>query len=84
LHTPRCCCCCCRGWAVVNSQVAPHIGTVEDPQIKFGELLGAGSFGRVYHGSWGGKEVAVKVIQHTTESEEVRTPYRGVDVIDLS
>jgi hypothetical protein len=60
-----------RGWSVVHSQVAPHIGNVDDPQIKFGELLGAGSFGRVYHGSWGGKEVAVKVIQHTTETEEV-------------
>lgn len=29
-----------------------------------GELLGAGSFGRVYKASWAGREVAVKVGQN--------------------
>ncbi|WIA16603.1 hypothetical protein OEZ85_013270 [Tetradesmus obliquus] len=33
-----------------------------------GELLGAGSFGRVYRGRWNGMEVAVKVIEHDTSS----------------
>eukprot|EP00775_Hariotina_reticulata_P004757 gene4757-5007_t len=35
---------------------------VED--MKLGHLLGAGSFGRVYRGTWRGKDVAVKVIDH--------------------
>jgi serine/threonine protein kinase len=32
--------------------------------IQLGPLLGAGSFGRVYRGTWRGREVAVKVIDH--------------------
>lgn len=39
------------------------------PAICFtGELLGAGSFGRVYRGRWNGMEVAVKVMEHDASS----------------
>lgn len=30
--------------------------------LAAGRLLGVGSYGRVYHGRWHGREVAVKVI----------------------
>jgi serine/threonine protein kinase len=36
--------------------------------LPAGELLGAGSFGRVYRGRWNGMEVAVKVIEHDASS----------------
>lgn len=31
-------------------------------------MIGAGSFGRVYKGRWGGRDVAVKVIEHESAS----------------
>jgi hypothetical protein len=34
--------------------------------VQLGCLLGQGSYGKVYRGDWGGKEVAVKVIQDLT------------------
>jgi serine/threonine protein kinase len=36
--------------------------------LPAGELLGAGSFGRVYRGRWNGMEVAMKVIEHDASS----------------
>ncbi|KAF8066214.1 roco8 [Scenedesmus sp. PABB004] len=60
-----------RGWHVASSLTTPYLGAMTDTKIVFGELLGQGSFGRVYLGRWGGKDVAVKVIHHTTETAEL-------------
>ncbi|KAJ6239584.1 serine/threonine-protein kinase -related [Anaeramoeba flamelloides] len=35
---------------------------VDPEEFVFGELIGKGGFGRVFKGTWGGKEVAIKVI----------------------
>ncbi|BDA50694.1 probable tyrosine-protein kinase SYK at C-terminar half [Coccomyxa sp. Obi] len=34
------------------------------PGLRLGRLVGRGSFGRVYRGSWEGRSVAVKVMRH--------------------
>lgn len=36
-------------------------GGVSVPGVELGELLGKGSYGRVFLGSWHGEEVAIKV-----------------------
>jgi predicted Ser/Thr protein kinase len=36
-------------------------GIIPVPGVEVGELLGKGSYGQVFRGSWYGKEVAVKV-----------------------
>ncbi|WIA16604.1 hypothetical protein OEZ85_013271 [Tetradesmus obliquus] len=56
------------GWVLAHSLTSPALGPVKDSTVQFGELLGAGSFGRVYRGRWNGMEVAVKVIEHDASS----------------
>lgn len=36
------------GWEVACLKSCPFIGPISDSAVEFGELLGAGSFGRVY------------------------------------
>jgi predicted Ser/Thr protein kinase len=38
--------------------------------VLAGELLGSGSFGRVFAARWDGRDVAVKVIEHSSETGE--------------
>eukprot|EP00879_Flechtneria_rotunda_P026893 GHRR01028733.1.p1 GENE.GHRR01028733.1~~GHRR01028733.1.p1 ORF type:complete len:480 (+),score=149.90 GHRR01028733.1:863-2302(+) len=52
------------GWELVKSIVAPGVGPIKDGNVRFGVLLGAGAFGRVYSGRWADRDVAVKVIEH--------------------
>lgn len=42
---------------------AYRVAAPPPPQLQLGELLGTGSFGSVYIGTWRGKKVAVKVMQ---------------------
>lgn len=36
------------GWSVAKACTTPYLGPVDDDRIEFGELIGSGSFGRVY------------------------------------
>eukprot|EP00878_Enallax_costatus_P018623 GHUV01019614.1.p1 GENE.GHUV01019614.1~~GHUV01019614.1.p1 ORF type:complete len:911 (+),score=211.03 GHUV01019614.1:148-2880(+) len=53
-----------KGWEVTNEMTTPLIEGEDVSKLRFGELLGAGSFGRVYRAEWAGRPVAVKVIEH--------------------
>ncbi|KAF8065921.1 MRE11 [Scenedesmus sp. PABB004] len=55
------------GWTVVSSRTAPGV-TGGGGKIRFGACLGAGSYGRVYSGRWAGRDVAIKVIEHDSET----------------
>lgn len=61
-----------QGWELINAFTSPFLGDVEDPDqpIEFGQFIGAGSFGRVYHGRWAGRDVAVKVVEHSADTAE--------------
>mmetsp|Transcript_4981 Transcript_4981/g.9185 ORF Transcript_4981/g.9185 Transcript_4981/m.9185 type:complete len:607 (-) Transcript_4981:1256-3076(-) len=43
-------------------------GPEQQAFVTLGKLVGAGSFGRVYQGTWHGVKVAVKVISHSQRS----------------
>ncbi|KAF6262724.1 hypothetical protein COO60DRAFT_1674556 [Scenedesmus sp. NREL 46B-D3] len=60
------------GWELQSSFGSPFLGAVEEPDapIEFGEFIGAGSFGRVFRGRWGGRDVAVKVVEHNQDTAE--------------
>jgi len=47
----------------------------KDPfdDVKLGQLLGKGSYGRVYRAQWNGAQVAVKVLETVHEDDEVVT-----------
>lgn len=36
---------------------------INSKEIKFGKLIGRGSFGSVYEGNWRGRDVALKQIE---------------------
>ncbi|WIA34798.1 hypothetical protein OEZ86_013101 [Tetradesmus obliquus] len=61
-----------KGWDLSWTLTTPLVPKDErDAPIELGELLGAGSFGRVFKGTWAGRVVAVKVISHDAESSDV-------------
>ncbi|KAF8061383.1 roco8 [Scenedesmus sp. PABB004] len=59
-----------KGWTLVSSLTTPLISAGPCEPIEFGELLGAGSYGRVYKARWAGLDVAVKVIEHDAAASE--------------
>lgn len=50
-----------KGWEVTRELTTPLQQGNNLSQLQFGELLGAGSFGRVYKAEWAGRQLAVKV-----------------------
>ncbi|WIA34800.1 hypothetical protein OEZ86_013102 [Tetradesmus obliquus] len=59
------------GWDLSWMLTTPLVPKDErDAPIELGELLGAGSFGRVSKGRWAGRDVAVKIISHDTASSD--------------
>ncbi|WIA13815.1 hypothetical protein OEZ85_007362 [Tetradesmus obliquus] len=61
------------GWQLTSSRTSQGLQAAADTEgssIEWGELLGAGSFGRVYKCRWAGMDVAVKVIQHDASALE--------------
>uniref|UniRef100_A0A383WBA4 Protein kinase domain-containing protein n=1 Tax=Tetradesmus obliquus TaxID=3088 RepID=A0A383WBA4_TETOB len=56
------------GWDVTGCSTTPSLALLDDTRITLGMMIGAGSFGRVYKGRWGGRDVAVKVIEHESAS----------------
>ncbi|WIA11661.1 hypothetical protein OEZ85_011762 [Tetradesmus obliquus] len=57
-----------RGWQMTTESTAPSLSSARDDHIQWGFMLGAGSFGKVYKGFWGGREVTIKVIEHDSET----------------
>eukprot|EP00955_Chlamydomonas_euryale_P044914 353000-Chlamydomonas_euryale.AAC.18 len=53
-----------------------------DSQVRKGEVLGKGTFGTTYKGSWHGGPVAVKVVRVSTPSE-LTTFLREVEAMSL-
>lgn len=43
----------------------------EDEEVRLGQFIGAGSYGRVYKGAYKGKQVAIKIIECQRETLEV-------------
>eukprot|EP00775_Hariotina_reticulata_P003757 gene3757-4016_t len=59
-----------KGWQLYGTSTTPLINATDSP-IEIGELLGAGSFGRVYRGRWANMAVAVKVIEHMSDTSHL-------------
>ncbi|GIL48660.1 hypothetical protein Vafri_5131, partial [Volvox africanus] len=52
--------------AAPTAAASPNDSAGNDPtrNIQLHHVLGAGSFGRVYYGTWNGQDVAVKIVPH--------------------
>ncbi|KAK9810348.1 hypothetical protein WJX72_009180 [[Myrmecia] bisecta] len=49
--------------------------------VRLGPLLGKGSFGAVYYGTWNGAQVAVKVIEHRSSTDEYRATDEALEAM---
>eukprot|EP00878_Enallax_costatus_P018455 GHUV01019427.1.p1 GENE.GHUV01019427.1~~GHUV01019427.1.p1 ORF type:complete len:578 (+),score=131.42 GHUV01019427.1:188-1921(+) len=58
------------GWEMVAVSTSPLLGLTREQStvVQFGELLGSGSFGRVYRAQWASHDCAVKVIEHNLDA----------------
>eukprot|EP00775_Hariotina_reticulata_P011713 gene11713-11858_t len=57
-----------QGWEITSVCTSPLIDQVKDTNIVFGACLGSGSYGRVYKARWAARDVAVKVIEYTSDT----------------
>ncbi|KAK9853859.1 hypothetical protein WJX84_009804 [Apatococcus fuscideae] len=57
----------------MRARVARKLKREPFDDVKVGPLLGAGSYGRVYKGTWQGATVAVKVIEHMQTAKTAPT-----------
>jgi len=59
-----------------NPRNAFSLSNKVDPfdDVKLGQLLGTGSYGRVYRGMWNGAVVAVKVLEHLQRDDDPGAP----------
>lgn len=58
------------GWEVAAMSTSPLLGGNQDVVVEFGELLGCGSYGRVFRVLWDGHDCALKVIEHDESTLE--------------
>lgn len=59
------------------------LGMIPVPGVELGELLGKGSYGRVFRGTWHGEEVAVKICHQglARSGERKVKPWAGVEAV---
>ncbi|KAK9811611.1 hypothetical protein WJX72_006916 [[Myrmecia] bisecta] len=63
-----------------SSSIDPRAtGACPFPDVRVGPLLGRGSFGSVFRGSWSGSAVAIKVVEHRLSQQGVEEADKALE-----